>query len=158
MKKILTIILLLFTFVSNAQIESEKVDKSREEEVSAPMLICSNEEKSKWFVLLPKFKKFNGSLVNTYFVTLKLNIGECSNNDVIIFTFVGGRKVKIYANNEMNCNGIIEVKFSLTPIDVAFLETKTLESIRYVNGYDQNSYLYMSTEKDKDYFINILKK
>ena len=48
MKKILTIILLLFTFISNAQIENEKVDtKSREEEISAPMLICSNEDRDK---------------------------------------------------------------------------------------------------------------
>ena len=48
MKKILTIILLLLTFISNAQIENEKVDtKPREETISAPMLICSNENRDK---------------------------------------------------------------------------------------------------------------
>jgi hypothetical protein len=158
MKKILTIILLLFTFVSNAQIENEKVDtKSREEEVSAPMLICSNEDRDKWFAILPTFKKFDGVLVKTYIKTLKLNIGKCSNNDILVFTFVGGKKMKIFANNEINCDVTETNVFVLNSIDIAFLETKTLESIRYVNGNDQSSYLYTLTEKDKDYFLNILK-
>lgn len=159
MKKILTIILLLFTFISNAQIENEKVDtKSREEEISAPMLICSNEDRDKWFAILPTFKKFDGILVKSYLKTLKLNIGKCSNNDILVFTFVGGKKMKIFANNELECDYTSEVVFSLTPIDVAFLETKTLESIRYVNGNDQSSFLYTLTEKDKDYFVDILQK
>ena len=159
MKKILTIILLLFTFVSNAQIESEKVDtKSREEEISAPMLICSNEDRDKWFAILPTFRKFDGILIKSYLKTLKLNIGKCTNNDILVFTFVGGKKMKIFANNELECDYTSEVVFTLTPIDVAFLETKTLESIRYVNGNDQSSFLYTLTEKDKDYFVDILQK
>ena len=159
MKKILTIILLLLTFISNAQIENEKVDtKPREETISAPMLICSNEDRDKWFAIVPTFKRFDGTLVKSYFDTLKLNIGKCTNNDILVFTFVGGKKMKIFANNELECDYISEVVFSLTPIDVAFLETKTLESIRYINGNDQSSYLYTLTEKDKDYFVNILKK
>jgi hypothetical protein len=159
MKKLITIILLLFTFVSNAQIENEKVDtKSREEEISAPMLICSNEDRDKWFAILPTFRKFDGILIKSYLKTLKLNIGKCSNNDILVFTFVGGKKMKIFANNELECDYTSEVVFSLTPIDVAFLETKTLESIRYVNGNDQSSFLYTLTEKDKDYFVDILQK
>ncbi len=159
MKKILTIILLLFTFISNAQIENEKVDtKSREEEISAPMLICSNEDRDKWFAILPTFRKFDGILIKSYLKTLKLNIGKCTNNDILVFTFVGGKKMKIFANNELECDYTSEVVFTLTPIDVAFLETKTLESIRYVNGNDQSSFLYTLTEKDKDYFVDILQK
>ncbi len=159
MKKILTIILLLFTFISNAQIENEKVDtKSREEEISAPMIICSNEDRDKWFAILPTFRKFDGILIKSYLKTLKLNIGKCTNNDILVFTFVGGKKMKIFANNELECDYTSEVVFTLTPIDVAFLETKTLESIRYVNGNDQSSFLYTLTEKDKDYFVDILQK
>lgn len=159
MKKILTIILLLFTFISNAQIENEKVDtKSREEEISAPMLICSNEDRDKWFAILPTFRKFDGILIKSYLKTLKLNIGKCTNNDILVFTFVSGKKMKIFANNELECDYTSEVVFTLTPIDVAFLETKTLESIRYINGNDQSSFLYTLTEKDKDYFVDILQK
>jgi hypothetical protein len=158
MKKLLTIAILLLSFISNAQIENTKIDTNpREEEVSAPMLICSNEDRDKWFAILPTFKKFDGVLVKSYLKTLKLNIGKCSNNDILVFTFVGGKKMKILANNELVCD-LIEVTFPLTAIDVAFLETKTLESIRYINGNDQSSYLYTLTEKDKDYFVNILKK
>jgi hypothetical protein len=158
MKKLLTIAILLLSFISNAQIENTKIDTNpREEEVSAPMLICSNEDRDKWFAILPTFKKFDGVLVKSYLKTLKLHIGKCSNNDILVFTFVGGKKMKILANNELVCD-LIEVTFPLTAIDVAFLETKTLESIRYINGNDQSSYLYTLTEKDKDYFVNILKK
>lgn len=159
MKKLLTIAILLFTFISNAQTETEKVDtNTREEIVSAPMLICSNEDRDKWFAIVPTLKKFDGILVKSHLTTLKLNIGECSNNDILVFTFVGGKKMKIFANNELECDYTSEVVFTLTAIDVAFLETKTLESIRYINGNDQSSYLYTLTEKDKDYFVNILKK
>jgi hypothetical protein len=158
MKKLLTIAILLLSFISNAQIENTKNDTNpREEEVSAPMLICSTEERDKWFAIVPTFKKSNG-LIKTYFRTLKLNIGKCSKNDVLVFTFKDGRKLRISANNEINCDLTEFNVFVLNSIDAAFLETKTLESIRYINGNDQSSYLYVSTEKDKDYFVNILKK
>lgn len=165
MKKIITITLLLLTFISNAQKEPTTLDvmdnqtkQTREEVLSTKMLVCSVPDRSKWFAILPTFKKFDGVLVKSHLTTLKLNIGKCTNNDIIVFTFIGGRKMKVYAKNEKNCDGIIEVEFPLTSIDVAFLETKTLESIRYINGNDQTSFVYKSTNDDKEYFINILKK
>ena len=157
MKKLITIILLLLTSISGAQNETEKVE-TKSTEVTTPMLICSNYERDKWFAILPTFKISNGLIIKTYFRTLKLNIGKCSNNDILVFTFVGGKKMKIFANNEINCDVTETNVFVLNSIDIAFLETKTLESIRYVNGNDQSSYLYTLTEKDKDYFVNILKK
>jgi len=93
MKKIITIVILLLSFISNAQIEKGEV-KPREEILSAPMLICSTEERDKWFAILPTFKKFDGILVKTYFTTLKLHIGECSKNDVLVFTFTDGKKLE----------------------------------------------------------------
>lgn len=155
MKKFITIILLLFAFVTNSQNNSQtNTQISREEVITAPMLVCSNEERSKWFAILPTFKKFNGLTIKTYVKTLKLNIGKCSKNDVLVFTFIGGKKIKIFANNEMNCDLTETNVFALNSIDIAFLETRKLESIRYINGNDQSSYLYTLTEKDKDYFIN----
>jgi hypothetical protein len=167
MKKIITITLLLLTFISNAQKEQTttldamdltKQTSKREEVLSSKMIVCSNEDRDKWFAILPTFKRFDGVLVKSHLTTLKLNIGKCTNNDIIVFTFIGGRKMKVYAKNEKNCDDIIEVEFPLTSIDVAFLETKTLESIRYINGNDQTSFVYKSTNDDKEYFINILKK
>lgn len=153
MKKIITIVILLLSFISNAQIEKGEV-KPREEILSAPMLICSTEERDKWFAILPTFKKFDGILVKTYFTTLKLHIGECSKNDVLVFTFTDGKKIRISANNEKNCDGISEVNFPLNSIDVAFLETKTLSNIRYINGNDFVSFVYFSKPEDCNYFIN----
>jgi hypothetical protein len=156
MKKLFIISLLLLSFISTAQ--KEQVPNTREETISAPVLICSNYDRNKWFAIVPTFKKFDVTITKTYLVTLKLNIGECTKEDVLVFTFVGGKKMKILADNKINCDGIIEVRFPLTSIDVAFLETKTLESIRYINGNDLTSFLYMSTKEDKDYFVNIFKK
>jgi len=155
MKKFITIILLLFAFVTNSQTtQTNSQISTREEVITAPMLVCSNEERSKWFAILPTFEKFNGLTIKTYVKTLKLNIGKCSKNDVLVFTFIGGKKIKIFANNEMNCDLTETNVFALNSIDIAFLETRKLESIRYINGNDQSSYLYTLTEKDKDYFIN----
>jgi hypothetical protein len=155
MKKLLTIAILFLSFISNAQIENTKIDtKSREEILSAPMLICSNEERDKWFAILPTFRKFEGSLVKTYFRTLKLNIGQCSKEDVLVFTFTDGKKIRISANNEKNCDGIVELNFPLNSIDVAFLETKTLSNIRYINGNDFVSFVYFSKPEDCNYFVN----
>ena len=152
MKKLITIILLLLTFVTNAQVE-EKVEP-REEVISAPMLICSTTNRDKWFVIIPTLKKFNGIINKTYLVTMKSNIGQCTKDDILLFTFTDGKRIRITANNEENCNGIVEVSFLLNSIDVAFLESKTLESIRYVNGKDSVSFLYLSKPIDKNYFVN----
>jgi hypothetical protein len=152
MKKILSIILLLLTFMSsNAQ---ETVEKDRTEVTSAPVLICSNVERDKWFAIIPTFKKFDGVVVKTYLTTLKTNIGECSKDDALVFIFTDGRKIKIFANNEKRCDGIVEVVFPLNAIDAAFLETKTLESIRYINGNDFVSFIYLSKKEDCNYFVN----
>lgn len=156
MKKLITILLLLFTVVINAQNETEKVDtKQKEEIISAPMLICSNEDRDKWFAILPIVKKSNDIVIKTYFRTLKLNIGKCSKNDVLVFTFEDGRKIRISANNEMNCDVTELNEFVLNSIDYAFLETKTLESIRYINGNDSTSFVYTMTKENKNFFVNI---
>lgn len=151
MKKLLTIILLLLTFISS---NAQETKKDRNETITAPMLICSNLERDKWFAIIPTFEKFDGVVVKTYLSTLKLNIGECSKDDALVFIFTDGRKIKIYANNEKRCDGIVEVKFPLNSIDVAFLETKTLESVRYINGNDFVSFIYFSKKEDCNYFVN----
>ena len=144
MKKLITTILLLLTFISS---NSQEI-KTRTENISAPMLICSNDERDKWFAIMPTFEKFDGVTVKIHLTTLKLNIGECSKDDSIVFIFTDGRKIKINANNEKRCDGIVEVKFTLNSIDAAFLESKTLLSIRYINGNDFVSFVYFSKKQD----------
>jgi hypothetical protein len=152
MKKLLTTILLLLTFISSNAQENEK--KDRTEIISAPVLICSNLERDKWFAIIPTFEKFDGVVVKTYLTTLKTNIGDCTKDDALVFIFTDGRKIKVNANNEKRCDGIVEVKFVLNSIDAAFLESKTLESIRYINGNDFVSFIYFSKKEDCNYFVN----
>jgi hypothetical protein len=151
MKKIITILVLLLTFVGNAQ---EIENKERTQTTSAPILICSNIERDRWFAIIPNFKKFDGIIIKTYLTTLKVNIGECSKEDIIVFTFTDGREIKISANNEKRCDGVVEVIFPINSIDVAFLESKTLESIRYINGNDFSTFIYLSKKEDCNYFVN----
>jgi hypothetical protein len=150
MKKTLTILILLLSLMSNSQ------ESTRKEVTSAPMLICSNEERTKWFAIIPTFNKFDGIILESYLKTMKSNIGECSKEDVLMFIFTDGKKMKISANNEKNCDGLVELIFPLTSIDVAFLETKKLESIRYINGNDLSSFVYVLSKEDKNYFISTL--
>lgn len=152
MKKLLTIALLLLSFISSNAQETEK--RSRIETVSAPILICSNDERDKWFAIVPTFERFDGLIVKTYLTTLKLNIGECSKDDALVFIFTDGKKIKVNANNEKRCDGIVEVNFTLNSIDAAFLESKTLASIRYINGNDFVSFIYFSKKEDCNYFVN----
>jgi len=151
MKKFITIILLLFTFITNSQTTQKS---SREEVITAPMLTCSNEERTKWFAISPTFNKFDGIIVKFYLSVIKLNIGQCSKQDALVFTFEGGRKIKIMANNDLNCDGIIQVNFVMNSIDMALLETKPLETIRYINGNDFVSFVYLLKGDDKYYFLN----
>ena len=161
MKKLITMLLLLFAFTSNAQTEDTK--SLKDAEVTAPMLVCSNAKQTKWFAMKPTFKKVNGTLTEGYITTQKMNIGSCSKNDIIVFTFLGengkeGKKIYIPANNEKNCDLINPVTFTLTSVDVAYLVTKTIMNVRYVNGNDQTSFVYETKKNERYYFIGILKK
>lgn len=153
MKKLYILILLLLSFISNAQQEQPVILKK---ESTPTMLICSNEERTKWFTILPSFKKYNGITEKSYLTTIKLNIGKCSNRDLLIFTFVDGKSMTLRSNLELNCDNIIEVTFALNPIQIGVLEMKSVKSIRYVNGNDRSSFLYKLTTIDKDFFKNIL--
>jgi hypothetical protein len=145
MKKLFTIILFLLSFISNAQ------------EETTSMLICSNQEKTKWFVITPHIQEFNGISTKDYLITIKLNIGKCSKRDVLTFIFVDGKYMNLRANNDLNCS-ISEVSFSLNADQIAALKVKSIKSIRYTNGSDRSYFLYRLTGNDRNYFINLLKE
>jgi len=143
--KLCILILLFLSFISNAQ------------QQTSSMLICSNEDRSKWFTIMPHFKEFNGISTKDYLTTIKTNIGSCSKRDVLRITFVDGKYMNVRANNDLSCNGK-ELNFSLNPIQLGVLQMKSIKSIRYINGNDRSNFLYKLTETDRNYFINILKK
>ena len=146
MKSLFIITLFSLLFITYAQ-----------EETSSSVLICSNEEKTKWFAITPHFQEFNGISTKDYLTTIKLNIGKCSKRDVLTFTFVDGKYMNLRANNDLNCS-VSEVNFSLNAGQIAALKVKSIKSIRYTNGSDRSYFLYRLTGNDKNYFINLLKE
>jgi hypothetical protein len=146
MKSLFIITLFSLLFITYAQ-----------EETTSSVLICSNEEKSKWFAITPHFQEFNGISTKDYLTTIKLNIGKCSKRDVLTFTFVDGKYMNLRANNDLNCS-VSEVNFSLNASQIAALKIKSIKSIRYTNGSDRSYFLYKLTGNDRNYFINLLKE
>jgi hypothetical protein len=153
MKKLCILLFLLLTFVGNSQNEQPTTKK---EENS--MLICSTEDRSKWFTIIPHFKKYNGISEKNYLITIKLNIGKCSKRDALIFTFVDGKYMTIRSNIELTCDGITDITFPLNPVQLGVLEMKSIKSIRYVNGNDRSFYLYAVKADERDFFKNLLIK
>jgi hypothetical protein len=155
MKTLYIIALLFLSFISNAQ---EKEYMIVEKPPVSTMLICSNETRDKWFMIMPHFKEYNGITVKSFLTTMKLNIGKCSKRDVLTFTFVDGKYMSVRSNVDLTCGGIVDITFPLNPVQVGVLEMKSIKSIRYVNGNDGTSYLHTLKESDKDYFTTMLKQ
>jgi hypothetical protein len=144
-KSLLIVILLFSSFISNAQ------------EATPSELICSNEYRSKWFVITPHFKEHNGVNEKNYLTTIKSNIGKCSNGDILKFSFVDGKYMNVKSAKVLSCNGT-ELIFPLNPIQKGVLEMKPIKFIQYINGNDGGNFIYNLTKINEDYFINILIK
>jgi hypothetical protein len=157
MKKIYIALLLLLSLVVNAQEKQIEETKKDSLQVSS-MLVCSNEERSKWFIILPYFKIYNGINEKNHLTAVKHGIGKCSNRDILQFSFIDDKYMSIRAQNELDCTGILEVKFPLNHAQLETLKIKPLRSIRYINGNDRSNFSYKVTENEKNYFINILTK
>jgi len=155
MKKLYILLFLLLTFVGTSQNQQATTIKK---ESNSPGLICSNENKDKWFAIIPHFGEYNGISIQNYLTTLKLNIGKCSKRDAIRFTFTDGKYMTIRSNIELTCEVPTEITFPLNPVQLAVLEMKSIKYIRYTNGNDGSNFLYLTTEDNKDYFKLILKK
>ena len=145
MKKILIVLLLSLPFICNAQ---DTIQSS---------LICSNEYRSKWFVITPHFKEYDGISKKDYLITIKANIGKFSNKDILKFTFIDGKYMSIKSSNGLSFSSE-ELTFPLNPVQTGVLQMKPIKSIQYINGNDKSNFLYNATKEDENYFINILKK
>jgi hypothetical protein len=155
MKKLCILLLLLVSFVCNSQEKEYAIIKKP---LVSSMLMCSNENRDKWFTIIPTFKQYNGISVKNYLTTLKLNIGKCSKRDVLVFTFVDGKYMIIRSNVELTCDDLTEVSFPLNPVQVGVLEMKSIKTIKYLNGNDGTFYVHTLKDEDRDYFKSLLIK
>jgi len=118
-------------------------------------IICSDEAKMKWFMILPNYSSNKEYPTPIGFSIIKSGIGFCSKNDLLVITFTDHSRIILRSvNYDLACDAWI--KFSTNVSDLKLLELKSIDTIRYVNGNELKSFTYyMKNDKEKDFFINV---
>ena len=114
-------------------------------------LVCANDLKTKGFTILPDLRSRGGEFENVGVTCRNVGIGNCDENDQLIFLFDDGSKVLITSWNKFNCDG--DAYFYLSEDEAAALSTKKINSIRFTNGRSYDSLTVKLKPEDKDYFI-----
>lgn len=117
-------------------------------------LICSNEDRDKWFSIQILYKSNVNYPIVDGFSVMKLNIGPSNNGDLLVFTFTDESTIKVKARTGLLENQTIE--FNLTNRDIGFLLSKSVVSIRYINGSNYKSLTYYTTEIENVFFLKAL--
>jgi len=158
MKKLLLNIVLLISLSMFSQKQNPFIiehckDKMTEVEYyfCKDRLICSNPQKTKGFVITQNFKMENGVIVNNGFTCKNVNIGNCDENDSLIFLFEDDSKVTLTAWNKFNCEG--NAYFDVTDDQLKEFSLKKITTIRFTNGRTFDSYTYTLTTVQKDYLL-----
>lgn len=118
-------------------------------------IICSDEMKMKWFMILPNYSSNKEYPIPDGFSIVKSGIGACSKNDLLVITFTDHSRIILRSTNyDLECN--TWTKFKIDASDMRLLELKSIDTIRYVNGNELKSFTYyMKNDKEKDFFINV---
>lgn len=160
MKKILlsTLLALLTSITLNAQeitIEKDEITGEVSYLVSRN-LVLSNSNKTSGFVIQPYIKLYDGKLMFAEFIVKTLNVGsDCVEKNTMIILFEDNSKYELNSWNKFNCNATSYMSM-LTGLTEK-LESTTIKKIRVTNGRDYNSLTLDVDDKNKSYFINILK-
>ncbi len=116
-------------------------------------LICSDELRMKWFMLLPMFDTVKEKPVFSGFSVVKSGIGTCSKNDLLVIMFTDHtRTILRSVNLNLECETWIE--FNTNSYVTTMLQTKKIDAIRYVNGNELKSFVYYLNAEEKNYFID----
>lgn len=159
MKKTIISALVLLSISTYSQIKKPFViehckDNMTDKEYyfSSKKLICSNAEKTKGFTISPSFKKVNNELTKNGLILLNVNIGNCDENDQLIFLFDDDSKIILTSWNKFNCDG--NAYFNISDEQYDSLSTKLIKTIRFVNGFKYDTFTKSLTITEKDYFVN----
>lgn len=156
MKKVLlSISLLIALHTSYSQGRKVVIDKCvNKSEIYGPTgVICSNDNKTKWFTLTPIFKLDGIRLSTDEIIVIRMGIGDLSKEDQLFFSFTDGSKLRLESGCEATSEKIIH--FKLTELEFSIIKLKKIESVRYINGNDFSSFEYNMSESEKDYFTNL---
>lgn len=120
------------------------------------LIICSNEEKSKWFAIQILYKSNTNYPMVDGLKVFKTNIGIPNGvGDLMVFTFTDRTTIKLKART--NQLEDLSIEFNITNQDMDALLNKSVVSIRYINGSDYKSYTYYTKDYQNVFFLNALK-
>ena len=156
MKKVLlSISLLLALNTSYSQNRKVVIDKCiNKSDIHGPTgVICSNFNRDKWFTLTPNFQLDGNRLSMSGFLVIRMGIGDLSKEDQLFFSFKDGTKLRLESGGNLTLDN--NVYFAITDLEFTLLKSKEIESVRYINGNDFNSFEYSMVGEEKTYFINL---
>lgn len=121
--------------------------------VNRPLICISNAEK-KGFKLMPMLNSSGSPKIRTVYAKA-INIGSCSENDLLIILLDNGDKIHAKSWKEFNCEN--ESYFDLSSGDLRLLSEHNITKIRLQNGRSFDSYTHDIEDSNKDYFVKLSK-
>ena len=160
MKKTIITALALFTISAYSQTEKQFViehciDKMTDREyfLSTKNFVGANSQKTQGFVITNSFKGVDGKLEQNGIILKNIGIGNCDENDELIFLFDDESKITITSWNKFNCEG--KVYLNLKDSEYDLLKSKKVTAIRFKNGYSYESLTYTLKKEEQGFFINV---
>lgn len=117
-------------------------------------LICSENGK-KGFSIRITWKIKNKNVDYQGLNIKSVDIGNCNENDELLFLFDDNSKFSMKSWNKFNCDG--DSYFDLYSKNLDDFSSKKVAAIRFVNGRSFESYTYKLTDKEQSYFIDAKK-
>lgn len=153
MKKVIIILLITLTIQKIKSQQSEYiiehcVNKSTFQPVEG--LVCSNDNKTKWFVISPTYLDNTSSPIVDGFSILKFNLGTSSANDKLVIKFIDNTLITLSSNK------ITQDKYHVDVLNIYNLKNKAISYIRYVNALKGTYFIYHLKENEKTYIANAL--
>jgi hypothetical protein len=114
--------------------------------------ICSNENKTKWFAMVPTYLTSTINPIPSGFSVIKLNIGKSTKNDKLIIRFSGSKTIMLKAYDLIDEYGGI-TKFHANISDIYTLKNYLIHSIKYVSD-DETTFTFYPKGIEESFFIN----
>ena len=154
MKKTLTLLMLTLWIGVNSQTKEFIIEHCMETKTftSPEGLICSNEERSKWFMIQPTYQPDSYYPINKGFKVIKSGIGMNDKEDLLVFTFTDETVTVVKSINGPQEDG--SLAFVLTTANIDALRVKTVSRIRFINVNDAASFTYEMTKDNENFFSN----
>lgn len=156
--KLTTLALMLLTFAANAQQDSVYIVKQKDDmkgiayyTPNRAMGIINIETKQS--IKIQPYLNNDGSIKTLYVKTS--NIGTCNEKNELILLLENEYRVISKSWKSFNCDG--ESYFNITEKDLQMLRISPVYKIRFTNGRSYESYTDNIPDKNKRYFIQLLK-